>query len=79
MKVKEDQKRFIVSEDVVKEVCRALKAYIEAINEECSYWGCTCASKGEVCSHKISVLLHNFESSLRIPPCMDKKMGCKRV
>jgi hypothetical protein len=79
MCIKEDQKMFIVSEDVVKEIRYALKAYIEVISEECLYWGCMCASKGEVCSHKISVILHNFESSLRIPLGMNKETGCKQV
>jgi hypothetical protein len=58
------KKAFVVSEDVVKEVCNTLKAFIDHVDGDCAASGCMCDLRGEACSYRISSVLHDFESSL---------------
>ena len=58
------KKQFLINEDIVKEVSKALQAFIDHIDEDCYRSGCMCDLRGNWCSQHISDVLHNFESSL---------------
>jgi len=60
------ERKFIIYEDVTKEVVTALEAFIKHIDEDCAKSGCMCDLRGEVCSQHISDVLHHFESGLCI-------------
>lgn len=64
--------KFIIGKDVVEEVSEALQAFIDHIDTDCARSGCMCDLRGEACSHRISVVLRNFETSVCILP---KKEG----
>ena len=64
--------KFIISKDVVEEVSKALRAFINHIDADCARSGCMCDLRGEACSYGISVVLRNFETSICILP---KKEG----
>jgi hypothetical protein len=58
------KKKFVIDEDIVKEVSNTLQAFIEHIDSDCAASGCMCDLRGEVCSQYISNTLHDFESGL---------------
>ena len=61
-----EKKKFVIKEDLVKEVSNTLQAFINHINEDCARSGCMCDLRGEFCSQHISDVLYNFESSLHV-------------
>jgi hypothetical protein len=58
------KKKFVIDEDIVKEVSKALQAFIEHIDSDCAASGCMCDLRGEVCSQHMSKVLHDFESGM---------------
>lgn len=66
------EKKYIINEDMVKAISKALQGYIEHIDEDCSRSGCMCDLRGEVCSQNISDVLHDFDSGLVLVPSLKK-------
>ena len=60
----ERNRKFIIREDIQKEVVKALEAFIDHIDEDCATSGCMCDLRGEICSFRISKILHDFETDL---------------
>jgi hypothetical protein len=60
----EKKKKFVIDEDIVKEVSKALQAFIEHIDSDCASSGCMCDLRGEVCSQRIRNTLHDFDSGM---------------
>jgi hypothetical protein len=60
------EKKFVIKEDLVKEVSNALQAFIGHIDDDCASSGCLCDLRGVAYSQHIRNVLHNFESSLQL-------------
>ena len=71
------KKKFVIEEDLVKEVSKTLQAFINHIDADCARSGCMCDLREEVCSQHISDVLYNFESSLRLVESSQKEVNEK--
>jgi phosphosulfolactate synthase (CoM biosynthesis protein A) len=63
-KITEKKKKFVIDEELVKDISNTLQAFIDHIDADCARSGCMCDLRGEVCSQYISDVLHNFDSCL---------------
>jgi hypothetical protein len=73
----EKKKKFVIDEELVKEVSNALQAFIDRIDVDCTRSGCMCDLRGEVCSQRIRNVLHNFDSSLCLLESPQKEGGAR--
>jgi hypothetical protein len=64
--MQKNKKKFVIDEDIVKEVSKALQAFIEHIDSDCASSGCMCDLRRDVCSQRIRNVLHNFDSCLHL-------------
>lgn len=64
VKMQEKKKKFVIDEDIVKEVSKVLQAFIDHIDADCARSGCMCDLREDLCSQPIREVLYDFDSSL---------------